>query len=132
MATPNQPIELLDSEVDRIQAVWDLLRKKHQKSYRNYADVEDEIKGRFADIGFVVVVNWFKYTIDGKPGEGASPEVTIVGRCDPKHQFDHDQQVREVTSNILGLPDQEGVIRTDDGQAFKKFREGGGDHGHHH
>lgn len=113
MATPSQPIELLDSEVDQIQKVWDLLRKKHQKSYRNYVGVESEIKGRFADIGFVVTVNWFKYAIDGQVGEGASPEITIVGRVNSGHQFDHDQQVKEVTSNILGLPGQEGVIRTD-------------------
>lgn len=113
MTTPPQPIELLDSEVDTIQRVWDTLRARHQKSYKNYGSVEDEIKGRFADAGFVVAVNWFRYTIDGKLGEGASPEVTITGRCDPKYVFDHDRQVREVTSNILNIPGQEGVIRTD-------------------
>lgn len=110
--TPYPPIELYDHEVDQISKIWGELRQKHQKSYRNYGQVENEIKGRFADAGFAVAVNWFSYTIDGKQGEGASPEVTIIGRLD-KHQFDHDRQVREVTSNILDLPGQEGVIKTD-------------------
>jgi hypothetical protein len=130
---PRPPIELLDSEVDRIQKVWDQLRDRHQKTTRNYDAVEREIVGRFADEGFVVHVNWYKYAIDGVIQEGAAmPEVTIVGRCDPKAEFDHDRQVHEVTSNILELPGQQGVIKTDQGDAFRTFREGGGDHGHGH
>jgi hypothetical protein len=39
------------------------------------------------------------------------PEVTITDRCERK-PFDHDQMVHEVTHNILGLPGQEGVIKT--------------------
>jgi hypothetical protein len=132
VSVPRPPIELYDHEVDRIQKVWDLLRERHQKSTRNYDTVEREIVGRFAEAGFVVHVNWFAYSLDGIPQEGASPEVTIVGRCDPKHEFDHDQQVHEVVSNILDIPGQEGVIKTDDGGVFKDFREGGHGHGHQH
>lgn len=133
MTVPRPPIELYDHEVDQIQKVWDQLRDRHQKGFRNFDAVEREITGRFADEGFIVQVNWYRYEIDGVPQDGsAMPEVTIVGRCDPKHEFDHDQQVHEVTSNVLDLPGQEGVIKTDDGDAFRKFREGGGDHGHGH
>lgn len=108
-----ESIDLLDSEVNVIQGVWDTLRDRHQKSFKNYDQVEREIIGRFADVGFVVQVSWFKYSLDGIPQDGAAmPEVTIVGRCDPKHVFDHDQQVREVTSNILEIPGQEGVIKS--------------------
>jgi hypothetical protein len=128
---PRPPIELLDSEVDAIQKVWDALRDRHQKAFRNYDDVEREIVGRFADAGFIVHVSWYKYAIDGVPqSDAASPEITIVGRCDPKHEFDHDRQVHEVTSNILDIPGQEGVIKTDQGDTFKWFEEGGS-HGHH-
>lgn len=108
------PIELYDSEVDAIQRVWDTLRDRHQKSLKNFDQVEREIVSRFADAGFVVHVNWFKYAIDGVEQDGAAmPEITIVGRCDPKQEFDHDKQVAEVTRNILGIPGQEGVIKTD-------------------
>jgi hypothetical protein len=131
---PRPPIELYDSEVDRIQKVWDTLRDRHQKGLRNFDAVEREIVSRFADEGFIVHVNWFRYEIDGVPqSDAAMPEITIVGRCDPKHQFDHDQQVHEVTRNILEIPGADGVIKTDQGGAFKDFRAGHGDgHGHHH
>jgi hypothetical protein len=110
---PRPPIELLDSEAERVIRIWDSLRDRHQKVLRNYDAIEREITGRYADEGFVVHVNWY--------------------RCDPKHQFDHDRQVHEVTSNILGLPGQEGVIKTDQGDAFKNFRAGhGGGHDHSH
>lgn len=133
MTIPRPPIELYDHEVDAIQRVWDALRDRHQKATRNYDDVEREITGRFADAGFVVHVNWYRYEVDGVMIEGAAmPEVTVVGRCDPKHEFDHDRQVHEVTANILGIPGQEGVIRTDDGGVFRQFREGGNGHGHQH
>jgi hypothetical protein len=131
MMMPRQPIELYDHEVDQIQGVWDELRARHQKSTRNFNAVEREIVGRFADAGFVVHVNWYSYEIDGVPQEGASPEVTIVGRCDPKHEFDHDRQVHEVTANVLDIPGQEGVIKTDAGGVFRDFREGNS-HGHGH
>jgi hypothetical protein len=125
---PRPPIELYDHEVDRIQAVWDRLRDRHQKATRNYDDVEREIVGRFAEAGFVAHVNWFRYEVDGVPqADAAMPEVTIVGRCEP-HDFDHDRQVHEVTANILGIPGQEGVIKTDDSGVFRNARE----HGHHH
>lgn len=133
MTAPQQPIDLYDSEVEAIQTVWDTLRDRHQKSFKNYDQVEREITGRFADIGFVVQVGWFRYSIGGEVQEGAAmPEVTIVGRCDPKAEFDHDKQVHEVTSNILEIPGADGVIKTDAGGAYSKFREGGGDHGHGH
>jgi hypothetical protein len=133
MPTPSPQIDLYDHEVNTIQQVWDTLRDRHQKSYRNYDLVEREIIGRFADAGFVAEVNWYGYAIGGQPQpDAAMPEISIVGRCDPKHEFDHDQQVSEVTKNILDLPGQEGVIKTDEGEAFRKFREGGGDHGHGH
>jgi hypothetical protein len=132
MTLPRPPIDLYDHEVDAVQKIWDQLRDRHQKTFKNYDQVEREIVGRFAEAGFVVHVGWYRYAIGGQVQESAAmPEVTIVGRCDPKHEFDHDQQVHEVTKNILGLPGQEGVIKTDDGQAFRRFREGD-EHGHSH
>ena len=71
MTVPRPPIELYDSDIDRIQQVWDTLRDRHQKSFRNFDAVEREIVGRFADAGFVAHVNWFRYEIDGVPQDGA-------------------------------------------------------------
>ena len=131
MTVPRPPIELYDSDIDRIQQVWDTLRDRHQKSFRNFDAVEREIVGRFADAGFVAHVNWFRYEIDDVPQDGAAmPEVTIVGRCDPRHEFDHDRQVHEVTSNILDIPGQEGVIETDLGGTYRGSREHRHDHAH--
>lgn len=128
---PRPPIELYDSDVDTIQKVWDTLRDRHQKGLRNFDAVEREITSRFADAGFVAHVNWFRYEIDGVPQtDAAMPEVTIVGRIE-KHQFDHDKQVAQVTRNVLDIPGQEGVIKTDPGGTFKDFKDGHGS-GHHH
>jgi hypothetical protein len=52
----------------------------------------------------------------------AMPEVTITDRCERK-PFDHDQMVHEVTHNILGLPGQEGIIRTNK-DSYTKLVEG--------
>jgi hypothetical protein len=130
-----ESIDLYDHEIDAIQKVWDQLRDRHQKTYRSYDAVEREIISRFAEIGLVAQVNWYSYKIGGVVQEGAAmPEVTITGRIE-KHEFDHDQQVHEVVNNVLDIPGQEGVIKTDQGGAFKKFREEHGSaagHDHHH
>jgi hypothetical protein len=121
-----QQIDVYDHEVDQLIAIQETLMARCG-SLRNYGDFEREIKDRYAEAGFVAQVVWRRYSIDGVPQEGALPDVTIVGRTG-RHDFDHDRQVHEVTSNLLGIPGQEGVIRTDQGGSFKAFRE----HGHGH
>lgn len=123
-------VDLLDSEVDAIQKIWDRLRAKHQKSSRNYEAVEREIKDEFARIGLVASVKWFTYAVNGQRQDGAMPEISVVGRVE-KTEFDRDRQVREVTSNILGIPGQEGVIKVDP-DTYRRFREGNSGHGGHH
>lgn len=125
-------IDIYDSEIDKILGVQAKLQERARDRPRNYNDFEREIKERFEDIGFTVAVNWRNYALHGIVQAGsAMPEVEITGRCDPKFVFDPDQQVHEVTSNVLGLPGEEGVIRTDDGEAFKRLRAGDG-HGPPH
>jgi len=108
-------LDVLDSEVDAIGKVLAALKDRAAAKSQNYESFEREIRDRFAQIGFTVDVSWYRYGIEGRPGavEGsAMPEITITGRTDPGHVFDHDRMVHEVTNNLLGIPGQEGIIRT--------------------
>jgi hypothetical protein len=127
------PIELYDTDVLQLEAILKDLRDRYQQQRRNYNAFELEARERFAAAGFLIDIGWYKFAAGGEVQDGAMPEITVVGRCEA-HAFDHDQQVHEVTANILELPDQDAgeVIKTDRGDAFKKFREQGGDHGHSH
>lgn len=122
------PIEVYDHEVEQIIAVQERLMARCG-TLRNYNDFEREITERFAEIGFAVQVSWRHYQVDGVKQEGALPDVTLTGRLE-RHDFDHDRQVAEVTRNVLGIPGQEGVIRTDQGESFRRFRQGHHGHGH--
>ena len=128
-------LDLLDSEVKQIFEVTALLRQRASAKQHNYSDYQREVEDRFAEIGFTVDVSWYSYGFEGSPGamaNSAMPEITITGRVVPK-AFDRDRQVHEVTSNILGIPGQEGVIRTDP-ETLKRFLgdQGGNGHGHSH
>ena len=106
-------IDIYDSEIDKILAVQHALQQRAKEKMRNYGDFEREIKERFEDIGFIVQVTWFNYAVNGVTQTlSAMPEVTITSRCDPKFVFDPDQMVHEVTSNLLDIPGDSGVIDT--------------------
>ena len=125
-------IEIYDHEIDEVSKVLATLQQRAKEGSRNYGDFEREIRDRFAEIGFVVSVTWHSYAIGKIVQTGsAMPEVTITSRTDPSFQWDPDRQVHEVTANILEIPGQEGVIKTDDGGVFKEFLKGEG-HGHGH
>jgi hypothetical protein len=123
-------IDIYDHEVDALIRVQYLLTQRAQEKRHNYADFEREIKERFAEVGFVVAVNWHRFGIGGQVQEGAMPEVTVVGRTDPAAVFDPDRQVHEVTSNLLEIPGEDGVIKTDR-DTVRDFLSGN-DHGHGH
>lgn len=114
-----QPIELYDHEMVKVLDVLEKLRQRARERSRNYNDFEREIRERLEDIGFVAHVNWHSYAMNKVVQVGsAMPEVTITGRTE-RHEFDHDRQVHEVVSNVLGLPEEDaGVIRTGDGDVF--------------
>jgi hypothetical protein len=125
-------LDVYDHEVDQLLAIQARLTEKAKYGRYNFIDFEREIREAFAEAGFTVHVNWHKFAIGCQEQEGAMPEVTITGRTE-KHVFDKDRQVHEVTSNILGLPGEDGVIKTDR-ETVKRFMEGNGghDHGHSH
>ncbi len=126
--------DIYDHEIAQIIEVRQKLEQRASERSFNYGDFEREIKERYAEIGFTVGVNWHEYSVGGRKVEGsAMPEITVTGRTDEAFRFDPDRQVHEVTSNILELPGQSGVIKTDQGGVFKNFRAGGGhSHGHGH
>lgn len=124
--------DIADSEILEIEKVLTTLNQRARDKQRNFADFEREIRERFEDIGFVVTVSWYEFGREGQVGAvpgAAMPEVTISGRCERK-PFDHDRQVHEVTHNILGLPGQEGVIKTNTGAAGMSRLVKGHKHGH--
>lgn len=113
-------IDLYDSEVIKIEKVLDAL-KMRAVSRRNYEDFDREIKEKLAEAGFVATVHWF--TAAGPDNiqipDMLMPEVTIDGRIAPdggvlaadQFTFDHEQQVHEVTNDLLEIGDG-GVIKT--------------------
>lgn len=112
--TTTAPPEIADSEILEIERVLTTLNQRALDKSHSFEAFEREIKERFEDVGFVVAVSWYEFGREGQVGavpNAAMPEITITDRCERK-PFDHDRQVHEVTSNILGLPGQEGVIKT--------------------
>lgn len=120
------PLDVYDHEVDAIDRVLKALNVKAQAKQLNYTDFEREIKERFAEIGLIVKVDWYEFGIGDRPGAvpgAVMPEITPIGRTESGFVFDHDRQVHEVTHNILGLPGQEGVIKTNT-PGMKRLTEG--------
>ena len=125
-------LDLYDHEVEEILGLQLRLNDRARFRRHNYDDFDREIRESYAEIGFTVEVNWYEFEAGGQKQEGAMPEVTVTGRTDPGHVFDKDRQVHEVTSNVLGIPGEDGVIKTDP-DTLKNFMEGNGhDHGHGH
>jgi hypothetical protein len=123
--------DLYDHEVEEILQLQVRLNDRARYRRHNYNDFDREIREAFAEIGFTVEVNWYGFEAGGQPQEGAMPEVTVTGRTDSKHVFDKDRQVHEVTRNILGIPGEEGVLKSDP-DTLRNFTEGNGGHGHDH
>lgn len=124
-------LDLYDHEVGAILSLLEVLQARAKAKKHNYLAFEEEIRDKFARLGFTVNVNWYEFSVSGQPQDGAMPEVTVTGRTDEKFEFDKDRQVREVTANVLDIPGEGGVIKTDP-DALRNFREGNSDHGHGH
>lgn len=117
-------LDLYDTEVLKIESVHLALQARARSKKLNFGDFEAEIKERFAEIGFTVDVNWYRFSIDGKEQENAAmPEITITGRTAPI-AFDHDRRVHEAVHNVLELPGEEGWIKTSDAAAQRLLRGG--------
>lgn len=115
-------LDLYDTEVLKIEGVHLALQARARSKQLNFGDFEREIRERFAEIGFTVDVNWYRFSVNGAEQENAAmPEVTITGRTAPV-AFDHDRRVHEAVHNVLELPGQEGWIKTSDAAAQRLLR----------
>jgi hypothetical protein len=110
---PNAPgltvaCEVHDSEIIEIERVLERLTERAE-SRVDYAAFTREARERFEDIGFQVVINWWTTNVP----DTLIPEITIRDRIERK-PFDYDQQVHEVTHDLLDLGEG-GVIKSDPG-----------------
>lgn len=106
-------IDLYDSDILRIEKVLDQLNAEDVGKKRDVEAVVQKITDLFARIGLRVDVKvWTAADARGQEVEGVFiPEITINGRVDPKHEFDYDRMVHEVTNDLLELGEG-GVIKT--------------------
>lgn len=91
-------VDILDSEVLEIEKVLNTLKDRAESHTGELGNFDNEIKTRFAEIGFAVDVKWWHTNVEGVK----LPEIEIVGRTLARH-FDHDRMVHEVTNDILSL-----------------------------
>lgn len=117
-------IEIMDSEIIRIEAVLKKLNEKQGKGGVNQEAFRKEIIERFAEAGFKVDVKWYTTNVEGV----YMPEIDIIDRIEG--EFDPDQMVHEVTNDLLGLGEG-GVLKTQT-TASGLHVVGGKGHGHHH
>jgi hypothetical protein len=105
-------IELYDSEIAKIDKTVEVLARR-QGTRTDLEGFRREIIDRFADmVGLKVTVNVYETNQRGMYWF----EVQIVDRTDA-HEFDHDRQVHEVTSNLLEIPGEEkGFIPSGDAE----------------
>lgn len=106
-------IELYDSDILVIEEILAHLARRAE-GRRDRDAFDREIKERFTDAGFEVATSWF-HVADRRTGQEVPdvymPEITVNGRVQKRFTFDHDQQVHEVTNDLLEL-DEGGVIKT--------------------
>jgi hypothetical protein len=132
--TAFDPLDLYDHEIIAIDDVLKTLNAKAQAKSLNFTAFEREIKDRFAEIGLVVSVDWNEFAMAGSNvpvPNAAMPTITPIGRTESRFVFDRDRQVHEVTSNILEIPGEGGVIKADP-ETYRRFREDNSGHGHGH
>lgn len=105
--------QFLDSERIEINKVFATLRE-NIGNHRELSSFQREARERFAEIGFVVRVDFFESEHEDhlRPEDRTQyPEITFLGRCDPVKvgEFDHERMGHEVRSNILGKKGQDSV-----------------------
>lgn len=110
-AAPNsdltKTIDIYDSEIESVEGLLHYFQEKSRNGSVDYDAFQREIKDRFHAIGFIVDVVWYETNVKGV----IIPEIVIKDRTSSDFVFDRDQQVHEVTHNLLGL-NEGGVIKT--------------------
>jgi hypothetical protein len=110
-------VEIHDSEIIEIERLLERLSTKAHDGRVDYAAFTREVRERFEDLGFMVVVNWYETNVEGT----LIPEIVIRDRIEAG-AFDHDQKVHEITHDLLDIGDG-GVIKSNP-EAFKDQEHG--------
>lgn len=123
-------IDLNDADILRIEKgplAWMRSKQQSSMSLEGFRRAAEE---QFAMVGFRATVKAYTTTQEGV----YAFDVEINGRNSHAPEFDPDQLVHEIQSNLLELPDkQAGVIKTDQGMVKDLLTGGRPDQrGHHH
>jgi hypothetical protein len=110
----NTQIDLYDSDLLRIEQAVTALQR-HANKPGDLGNIEDEIIERFGLQGYTVKVQWWVTEEPGPLGAAGTmiPSITIEGRVERGHEFDHEKMQYEVQTNILGIDDQPGAMTRD-------------------
>jgi hypothetical protein len=106
MSEITSAFNLYDTDILRLEKVIEQLNRKIGTA-TNMEGFRQEILDRMARAGFRVDVKVYSTTQDGT----YAFDIEIKDRLDSGFTFDYDQQVHEVTHDVLGLGDG-GVIKT--------------------
>lgn len=106
--TTDNVLDLMDSEIERMAKVVDLLHERQSQGSVNLEAFRREAIDRFAEVGFEVGVKCWTTDVPGVFAFDFEIISRLAGRFDP------DQQVHEVVNDILHLGEG-GVIKTEVG-----------------
>lgn len=106
-------IELYDSDLLKIEKVWEALNLK-QMTQVDLERYRQEVIERFAEAGFQVDVVMMVVEEPGPIPVGTYvPEISILDRIEPEREFDIDRMVHEVQHDLLEIDPNPGVVQLD-------------------
>lgn len=106
--------DLYDSERLAINKVTTEIMSNVNK-HRELGSFQREVRERFAEIGFVARCDLYESQHEDhlpKSERTQYPEITLIRRCEPTGEFDHEKMGHEVRSNILGEKGRDSTQKT--------------------
>lgn len=101
-------LNILDSEVAQLGEVVAWAQEQREKGRTSMESFRKAVVEKFAAVGFRAKVKCYETT----EKDTYAFDFEILGRVENK-PFDFDRMVHEVRSNVLGLPGDHSVIKTD-------------------
>lgn len=110
----HEVVEVYPSEISAVKMLLaDIQRSYGFKTFDRANDRKftDEVTSRFAELGFVVAIDWNEVDVDDHSDKlYFIPTIALVGRTE-KVVIDHERMAREIQSGEMD--GREGVIRQD-------------------
>lgn len=101
-------IDLYDTEILAMEKVLEALERSSEGAFVDRDAWTREVKERFAEIGLVVDVKWWRTNEAGV----LAPDIEIVGRVSKDDEFDHARMAHEVQHDVLDLGEG-GIIKAE-------------------